>query len=119
MSLEVGPNSFWLNSPARWRRWRAPSRCSKPWRPTAFSYRGKPVDVRQVGRELSVRYVLQGSVRRITDSLRINAQLVEAANASQLWAERSQSRMNRECATDPWSSPRSFPRQSIPARNPG
>src|SRR5258707_13683336 len=40
------------------------------------------------GRELSVRYVLQGSVRRITDSLRINAQLVEAANASQLWAER-------------------------------
>jgi class 3 adenylate cyclase/TolB-like protein len=55
---------------------------------TAFSYRGKAVDVRQIGRELSVRYVLQGSVRRITDSLRINAQLVEAANASQLWAER-------------------------------
>ena len=55
---------------------------------TAFSYRGKSVDVRQIGRELSVRYVLQGNVRRITDSLRINAQLVEAANASQLWAER-------------------------------
>jgi TolB-like protein/class 3 adenylate cyclase/Tfp pilus assembly protein PilF len=55
---------------------------------TAFSYRGKPVDVRQIGRELSVRYVLQGSVRRIMDSLRINAQLVEAANSSQLWAER-------------------------------
>jgi adenylate cyclase len=55
---------------------------------TAFSYRGKAVDVRQIGRELSVRYVLQGSVRRITESLRINAQLVEAANASQLWAER-------------------------------
>ncbi|HWX33927.1 MAG TPA: adenylate/guanylate cyclase domain-containing protein [Steroidobacteraceae bacterium] len=55
---------------------------------TAFSYRGKPIDVRQIGRELSVRYVLQGNVRRITDSLRINAQLVEAANASQLWAER-------------------------------
>src|SRR5262249_42512685 len=48
---------------------------------TAFSYRGKSVDVRQIGRELSVRYVLQGNVRRITDSLRINAQLVEAANA--------------------------------------
>src|SRR5262249_10983534 len=44
---------------------------------TAFSYRGKPIDVRQVGRELSVRYVLQGSVRRIMDSLRINAQLVD------------------------------------------
>jgi len=49
---------------------------------TAFTYRRKPVDVRQIGRELSVRYVLQGSVRRTTDSLRINAQLVEAANAS-------------------------------------
>jgi putative tryptophan/tyrosine transport system substrate-binding protein len=46
------------------------------------------MDVRLIGRELSVRYVLQGSVRKITDSLRINAQLVEAANASQLWAER-------------------------------
>jgi TolB-like protein len=55
---------------------------------TAFSYRGKPIDVRQIGRELSVRYVLQGSVRRIMDSLRINAQLVDAANTSQLWAER-------------------------------
>jgi len=55
---------------------------------TAFFYRGKPIDVRQIGRELSVRYVLQGSVRRITDSLRINAQLVDAANTSQLWAER-------------------------------
>ncbi len=55
---------------------------------TAFSYKGKSIDVRQIGHELSVRYVLQGSVRRIMDSLRINAQLVEAANASQLWAER-------------------------------
>jgi len=55
---------------------------------TAFAYRGKSIDVRQIGRELSVRYVLHGSVRRITDSLRINAQLVEAANSAQLWAER-------------------------------
>src|SRR5262249_16433963 len=55
---------------------------------TAFTYRGKPVDVRQIGHELSVRYVLQGSVRRIVDSFRINAQLVDAANTSQLWAER-------------------------------
>ena len=46
------------------------------------------MDVRQIGRELSVRYVLQGSVRRIMDSIRINAQLVDAANTSQLWAER-------------------------------
>jgi adenylate cyclase len=55
---------------------------------TALSYRGKPVDVRQVGRELSVRYALQGSARRLTDIVRINAQLVDTANASQLWAER-------------------------------
>jgi len=55
---------------------------------TAFSYKGKPIDVRQIGRELSVRYALQGSVRKIADTVRINAQLVDAANASQLWAER-------------------------------
>src|SRR5262245_20178459 len=55
---------------------------------TAFTYKGKPIDVRQIGRELSVRYVLQGSVRRNVDSLRINAQLVEASNSAQLWAER-------------------------------
>jgi adenylate cyclase len=55
---------------------------------TALSYKGKLIDVRQIGHELSVRYVLQGSVRRILDSLRINAQLVEATKASQLWAER-------------------------------
>src|SRR5262245_22181953 len=55
---------------------------------TAFTYKGKPTDVRQIGRELSVRYAVQGSVRRITDSVRINAQLVDTANASQLWADR-------------------------------
>jgi adenylate cyclase len=55
---------------------------------TAFTYKGKPIDVRQIGRELSVRYALQGSVRRIIDSVRINAQLVDTASASQLWADR-------------------------------
>src|SRR5262245_3530680 len=55
---------------------------------TAFEYKGKPIDVRQVGRELSVRYALQGSVRRITDSVRINAHLVDTTNALQLWADR-------------------------------
>ena len=64
---------------------------------TAFSYRGKPIDVRQIGRELSVRYVLQGSVRRIMDSFRINAQLVDTGNASQLWAERFEDRAARKC----------------------
>jgi adenylate cyclase len=55
---------------------------------TAFTYKGKPVDVRQIGRELSVRYALQGSARRVRDSVRINAQLVDTTNALQLWAER-------------------------------
>ena len=55
---------------------------------TAFTYKGKPIDVRQIGRDLSVRYALDGSVRRVADSVRINARLVDTANASQLWAER-------------------------------
>ncbi|MBO0763346.1 MAG: tetratricopeptide repeat protein [Hyphomicrobiaceae bacterium] len=55
---------------------------------TAHNYKGKKVDVRQIGRELSVRYALQGSARRMTNIVRINAQLVDTMNASQLWAER-------------------------------
>jgi TolB-like protein/Tfp pilus assembly protein PilF len=55
---------------------------------TAFTFKGKSIDVRQIGRDLSVRYALQGSVRKITDTVRINAQLVDTASASQLWAER-------------------------------
>jgi adenylate cyclase len=55
---------------------------------TAFTYKGKPMDVRQIGRELSVRYAVQGTVRTLADSVRINAQLVDTANAGQLWADR-------------------------------
>jgi adenylate cyclase len=55
---------------------------------TALTYKGKPIDVRRVGRELSVRYALQGNARRIVDTVRINAQLVDTTNAGQLWAER-------------------------------
>ena len=55
---------------------------------TAFTYKGKSIDIRQIGRELSVRYALQGNARRILDTVRINAHLVDTANASQLWAER-------------------------------
>src|SRR4029077_12145150 len=44
----------------------------------AFTYQGKRVDTRQIGRELSVRYVLEGSVRRVGDQVRINAQLIDA-----------------------------------------
>ena len=55
---------------------------------TAFTYKGKAVDVRQIGHELSVRYVLEGSVQRDGDRLRVNVRLVDAGSGTQLWAER-------------------------------
>jgi len=57
-------------------------------RGSTFKYKGKAVDVRQVGRELGVRYVLEGSVQRAEDRIRVTTQLVDAATGSQLWAER-------------------------------
>ncbi len=57
-------------------------------RNTAFSYKGKPVDPRALGRELGVRYVLAGSVQRSGEAMRVNVQLSEAETAAQLWAER-------------------------------
>jgi adenylate cyclase len=57
-------------------------------RNTAFTYRGKPVDTRQIGRELGVRYVLEGSVRRSGNQVRVNAQLIDAETDAHLWAER-------------------------------
>jgi adenylate cyclase len=57
-------------------------------RTSSFKYKGKEVDVRKVGRELGVRYVLEGSVRRSEDRLRITAQLVDAKTGNHLWAER-------------------------------
>jgi TolB-like protein/Flp pilus assembly protein TadD len=57
-------------------------------RTTSFTFKGKSVDIRQVGRELGVRYVLEGSVRRIHDSVRITAQLIEAETGNHIWAER-------------------------------
>jgi TolB-like protein len=57
-------------------------------RNTAFSYKGRSVDVRQVGRELSIRYVLEGSVQRNGNRLRVNVQLVDAETGKHLWAER-------------------------------
>jgi len=57
-------------------------------RNSAFSYKGKSVDVRQVGRELNIRYVLEGSVQRNGNRLRVNVQLVDAGTAHHLWAER-------------------------------
>ena len=55
---------------------------------TAFTYKGKPVDVKQVGRELGVSYVLEGSVRRSGSRVRMNVQLIDAQTGGHLWAER-------------------------------
>jgi TolB-like protein/class 3 adenylate cyclase len=57
-------------------------------RNTAFAYKGMALDARQIGRELNVRYVLEGSVQRDGDRLRISAQLIDAETANHLWAER-------------------------------
>jgi adenylate cyclase len=57
-------------------------------RNTAFTYRNKPLDAKQIGRELGVRYVLEGSVRRSSNQLRVNAQLIDAETDAHLWAER-------------------------------
>jgi len=57
-------------------------------RNTAFAYRGQRIDARQIGRELGVRYVLEGSVQTSDDSIRVNAQLIDAETGAHLWAER-------------------------------
>ena len=57
-------------------------------RNSAFVYKGKAVDVKQVGRDLGTRYVLEGSVRRINQRVRVTAQLVETATGRHLWAEK-------------------------------
>jgi TolB-like protein/DNA-binding winged helix-turn-helix (wHTH) protein len=56
-------------------------------RNTAFTYRNKPVDTKQIGRELGVRYVLAGSVQRSGDHARVTAQLIDAETDAHLWAE--------------------------------
>jgi adenylate cyclase len=55
---------------------------------TALTYRGKSVDAKEVGKELGVRYVVEGSVQRDQNRVRVNAQLVDAASGAHLWAER-------------------------------
>jgi TolB-like protein len=57
-------------------------------RSTAFTYKGKAIDLKHIGRELNVRYVLEGSVQRAGNRMRVNVQLLEAETASHLWAER-------------------------------
>jgi TolB-like protein/class 3 adenylate cyclase len=57
-------------------------------RNTAFTYKGKAVDLRQIGRELNVRYVLEGSVQRGGNRMRVNVQFIDAETGNHLWAER-------------------------------
>ena len=57
-------------------------------RNTAFTYKGKHVDLKQIGRELNVRYVLEGSVQRGGNRMRVNVQLFDAETGNHLWAER-------------------------------
>jgi TolB-like protein/class 3 adenylate cyclase len=57
-------------------------------RNTAFTFKGKPLDVKTIGRELNVRYVLEGSVQRGGNRMRVNVQLIDAETGNHLWAER-------------------------------
>ena len=57
-------------------------------RNTAFTYKGKPLEVKTIGRELNVRYVLEGSVQRGGNRMRVNVQLIDAETGNHLWAER-------------------------------
>ena len=56
-------------------------------RNTAFTYKGKPVDAKAIGKDLGVRYVLEGSVQPGGDQVRVNAQLIDADSGAHLWAE--------------------------------
>ncbi len=60
-------------------------------RNSSFTYKGRAVDVRQIGRELGVRYVLEGSVRRVANKVRITGQLIDTTSGMHLWGERFES----------------------------
>jgi adenylate cyclase len=61
---------------------------------TVFTYKNKPVDIKEVGFELGVRYVLEGSVQKGSDKLRINVQLIDASTGGHIWAERFDRNLN-------------------------
>jgi adenylate cyclase len=67
-------------------------------RNSSFTYKGKATDVRQIGKELGVGYVLEGSVRKEADKIRIIAQLIDAKSGEHVWAERYD-----KASTDPWA----------------
>jgi len=57
-------------------------------RNSAFTYKGRAVDLKQVGQELGVRYVLEGSVRKAGNRVRITGQLIDTTSGAQIWADR-------------------------------
>ena len=57
-------------------------------RGTAFTFKGKPIDAKQIGRELGVRYLLEGSVRRVGENITVNAQLISTETGAHVWADR-------------------------------
>ena len=63
-------------------------------RQSAYTYQGKAVDVRKIGEELGVRYALEGSVRKLGDLLRVNAQLIATETGAHLWADRFDQQLN-------------------------
>ena len=67
-------------------------------RGSSFSYKGKAVDIRQIGKELGVGYVVEGSVRKDGNKLQIVSQLIDARNGEHVWAERFD-----RSGMDPWS----------------
>jgi TolB-like protein/Flp pilus assembly protein TadD len=74
------------------------SRCSRLFvtaRNSSFTYKGRAVDVRQVGRELGVRYLLDGSIHREGDELRFTGQLIDAASGGNIWATRFEGRVGK------------------------
>jgi TolB-like protein len=67
-------------------------------RNSTFTYKGRPVDVKEVGRELGIRYVLEGSVRKAGRQVRITGQLIDALTGTHLWAGRYDGSLE-ECST--------------------
>ena len=64
-------------------------------RGTAFTYKGKPVDAKEIGRDLGVRYLLEGSVRRSNDKIEVNAQLISTETGAHVWADRFEGERSR------------------------
>ena len=106
------------------RRFRASTSLFVIARNSSFTYKGNAVDIRQVGRELGVRYVLEGSVRKAGNRVRITGQLIDAATGAHLWADRFDGALEdvfdlQDRVTRTWLAPLrpkwSRPRSSAPS----